>query len=66
MPPRYASEIVKALESIYDQIDALETTEITNTAYLEYDEKFEVFVAPALLLLLMEILLLGTRLRKVP
>ncbi len=62
----FRAEDLKALESIYDQIDALETTEITNTAYLEYDEKFEVFVAPALLLLLMEILLLGTRLRKVP
>lgn len=45
----FRAEDLKALESIYDQIDALETTEITNTAYLEYDEKFEVFVAPGCL-----------------
>jgi len=62
----FRAEDEEALESIYARIDALETTEIKNTAYLEYDEKFEVFVAPALLLLLLEILLLGTRLRKVP
>ena len=55
-----------ALESIYDKIDQLEKTEITMQAYMEYNEQFRWFVLPAVILLLLETLLLGTRLRKLP
>ena len=56
----------EGLEQIYDRIDELEKTEIETQAYMEYDEQFQWFVFPALALLLFEILLLGTRLRKIP
>lgn len=62
----FRAEDTQGLEEIYAQIDKLETTEIESTSYLEYDEKFEIFVAPALFLILLEILLLGTRFRKIP
>ena len=62
----FRAEDTTGLAEIYAKIDALEKTEIQSTSYLEYDEKFELFVAPALLFLLLEILLLGTRFRKIP
>lgn len=55
-----------ALAAIYDQIDQLEKTEITMDTYMEYNERFRWFVIPALGLLLAEVLLLGTRFRKLP
>ena len=54
------------VEEIYDQIDRLETTEITTESYMEYDERYRLLVLPALGLLLLETLLLGTRFRKLP
>jgi Ca-activated chloride channel homolog len=62
----YRAEDASALAEIYDQIDKLERTEIEMTQYMEYNERFAWLVTPALLLLLLEILLLGTRLRKIP
>ena len=44
----------------------METTEITTDTYMEYNERFRFLVAPALLLLLLEVVLLGTRFRKLP
>ena len=55
-----------ALAEIYDEIDRLEKTEITTASYLEYDERFAAFVGPALLALLLEVVLLRTRLRRLP
>lgn len=62
----FRAEDEQALEGIYDRIDELEKTEITMSSYMEYNEQFRRFVIPALALLLFEILLLGTRLRKLP
>ena len=62
----FRAEDVDALESIYDKIDRLEKSEITMKSYMEYDERFRWFVAPAVLLLLVEVVLLGTRFRKLP
>ncbi len=62
----FRAEDERALAEIYDQIDELERTEITTLSYMEYDERFTWFVVPALLLLLLELILLGTRFRKVP
>lgn len=55
-----------ALASIYDRIDELEKTEITMHTYMEYNERFRWFVIPALGFLLLEVVLLGTRFRKLP
>lgn len=48
------------LESIYNEINKLEKTEIEELKYYDYDEKFRVFVWFAGLLLLIEIILRNT------
>ena len=55
-----------SIASIYGEIDDLEKTEITQNTYMEYNERFRFFVLPAVALLLVEVVLLGTRLRKLP
>jgi Ca-activated chloride channel family protein len=62
----YRAEDKEALESIYKEIDQLEKTEVTTSTYMEYNERFRMFVFPAMALLLLEIVLLGTRFRKLP
>jgi len=62
----YRAEDKEALKSIYDEIDQLEKTEITTDTYMEYNEKFYWFLLPAVGLLLCEVVLLGTRFRKLP
>jgi Ca-activated chloride channel family protein len=62
----FRAEDKVALESIYDEIDALETTEITTDTYMEYNERFRWFLLPAVGLLILEVVLLGTRFRKLP
>lgn len=62
----YRAEDKEALKAIYDQIDRLERTEITMDTFTEYDERFQGFVLAALALLALEVVLLGTRFRKVP
>jgi Ca-activated chloride channel family protein len=62
----FRAEDADALNQIYEQIDQLEKTEITTSSYMEYNERFRWFVIPALGLLLLEVLLLGTRFRKLP
>ncbi len=62
----FRAEDERALQEIYQQIDQLEKTEITMSSYMEYNEQFRWFVIPALALLLLEVVLLGTRFRKLP
>jgi len=62
----YRAEDREALESIYSEIDRLEKTEISSNTYMEYNERFRWFLLPAVGLLLLEVALLGTRLRKLP
>lgn len=62
----FRAENEAALEKVYADIDGLEKTKIESKTFTEYDERFAWFVWPALGLLLLEILLLGTRLRKIP
>ncbi len=62
----FRAEDEKALQQIYEQIDQLEKTEITMSSYMEYNEQFRWFVIPALALLLLEVVMLGTRFRKLP
>lgn len=62
----FRAEDERGLAEIYAEIDRLERTEITMESYTEYDDRYEWLVAPALVLLLLEIGLLGTRLRALP
>lgn len=62
----FRAEDAKGLQDIYSQIDALEKTEIEIDAYMEFDEKFSVWLVLALLLLACEQGLLRTRLRMLP
>jgi len=62
----FRAEDEQALVNIYEEIDELEKTEITMSSYMEYNEQFRWFVIPALALLLLEVLMLGTRFRKLP
>jgi Ca-activated chloride channel family protein len=48
------------LESIYNEINKLETTEIQELKYYDYDEKYRLFVWIAGILLLIEVLLRNT------
>ena len=56
----------EALKKIYQQIDKMEKTEARIKEYMEYEELFAWFLIPGLCLVLLEILLANTRLRKIP
>ncbi|MEI6127410.1 MAG: VWA domain-containing protein, partial [Pseudomonadota bacterium] len=56
----------EALKNIYKQIDQMEKTEVKIKEYMEYDELFYFFLIPGLCLLLLEVVLANTRLRKIP
>ncbi|REJ83483.1 MAG: VWA domain-containing protein [Acidobacteria bacterium] len=62
----FRAEDEGALAEIYAQIDELERTEITMESFMEYDEEYPWLVVPALLLLVLEMVLLNTRLRTLP
>jgi len=56
----------KSLENIYGEIDMLERTPVEETGYREYKELFPIFLIPALIILLIEVLLGNSILRKLP
>jgi Ca-activated chloride channel family protein len=56
----------EGLQEIFDTIDDLEKTEIERRVRVVYSELFLYFLLPALGLLLLERLLAGTRLRRIP
>ena len=55
-----------ALRQIYDEISALERTEIEETVLLDVEERYPLFLWPALLCLVAAVALSTTRLREVP
>jgi Ca-activated chloride channel family protein len=55
-----------ALDAVFKTIDSLEKTEIESRVRVLYSELFPVVLAPAAALLLLERLLLATRLRRLP
>jgi len=55
-----------ALEQVFDRIDELEKTEIESRERILYSELFPYALLPAILLLLLERLLVATRLRRIP
>lgn len=62
----YRAEDREALRGIYAEIDRLERTEITTKSYVEYKDRYPWLVVAALALLVVEVTLLGTRLRALP
>jgi Ca-activated chloride channel family protein len=62
----FRAEDAAGLAAIYEQIDRLEKTELRSPALVDYDEQERWLVAPALGLLVLELLLLGSWLRRIP
>jgi Ca-activated chloride channel family protein len=62
----YRATDTKSLRKIYDEIDKIEKTPIEEKGYTEYRELFHYFLIPALVLLLLEVILKNTILRKIP
>lgn len=56
----------KSLKEIYSEIDRMEKSPIEEKGYMEYRELFTIFVSIAMALLLLEVLLRNTILRKLP
>jgi Ca-activated chloride channel homolog len=56
----------QSLRRIYAEIDTMEKTILEDRGYQEYNELFPVFLIPGLILLLGEIILANTVLRKLP
>ena len=56
----------ESLRKIYKEIDALEKTTIEDKGYLEYNELFSVFLILSVSILLLDIVLSNTILRKIP
>ncbi|MEM6730136.1 MAG: VWA domain-containing protein [Myxococcota bacterium] len=62
----FRAEDVGALADVYDQIDEMEKTENEREQLYEYEELYERYLAAGLILLLLELVLLATRLRTIP
>jgi len=62
----YHATDTETLRKIYDDINRLEKTEIEHFGYREYSELFYLFLIPALLILMIEILVSNTVFMKVP
>ena len=56
----------EAIRSIYAAISELERTEIEESSYVDVDERYQWFLWPAFAALLFNVLLVNTRLRRVP
>ncbi len=62
----YRATDTRSLKQIYKEIDALEKTPVEEAGFTRYNELFYIFLIPALLLLLLEIVLSNTLLRRLP
>lgn len=56
----------QGLRDIYQEIGELEKTQIEERVYTDYRERYSLFLLPAFGLLLLELLLSNTRLRRIP
>ncbi|MEZ4702853.1 MAG: VWA domain-containing protein [Rhodothermales bacterium] len=56
----------EALSTIYEEIGNLEKTKVEERIYTDYTERYATFLWPAFVLLLLEVLLSSTRLRRFP
>ena len=57
---------IESLKNIYEQIDKMEKSEVKIIDHSEYQELFHYFLIPALVLLLIELGLANTYLRRIP
>jgi Ca-activated chloride channel family protein len=62
----YRATDTESLRKIYREIDKLEKTPIEERGYIRYDELFGPFLISGLMLLLMEVILKNTFLRRIP
>lgn len=62
----FRAKDTERLQEIYGEIDRLEKSEARVKEYMEYDERFMWFLIPGIILLILEIILTQTRLRKIP
>lgn len=62
----YRAQDERALQEIYDRINKMERVKIEEEKYMEYRELFPFFAVPALLLLLAEIVVGQTLVRRLP
>lgn len=62
----YRATDTESLREVYQEIDKLEKTPIEERGYIRYDELFSSFLIPGLVLLLLEVLLNNTVLRRIP
>ncbi len=62
----YRATDKEALRNIYSEIGDLEKTKIEEQIYTDFDERYALFLIPAFVLLLLEVLLSSTRLRRIP
>lgn len=62
----YRATDTESLRNIYREIDRLEKTIIKEKGYTEYEELFHLFLIPALLLIVLEVILGNTILRRIP
>ncbi len=62
----YYAQDEEQLRLVYDEINRLEKSRIEATDFLHYEEKMALMAAPALLLLLLELLLGNTMFLKIP
>lgn len=56
----------EALRTIYEEIGELEKTKVEERTYTDFDEKYAFFLFPAFCLIMLELLLSSTRLRRFP
>jgi Ca-activated chloride channel family protein len=56
-----ANNIRSGLEFIYDQISQLDKSEIDSKVYTDYESRFQIFIALALLMLLLELLVAAAK-----
>ncbi|HZN55242.1 MAG TPA: VWA domain-containing protein [Candidatus Polarisedimenticolaceae bacterium] len=62
----FRAEDAKGFDRAFDEIDSLERTELESRMRVLYTERFPLALAPAAVLLGLELLLRGTRLRRIP
>lgn len=62
----YRATDTTSLKAIYREIDKLEKTPIEEKGFMEYQERFYLFLLPGLGLLILEIILSNTILRRIP
>ncbi len=62
----FSATDTESLREIYNEIDALEKTPVEEKGYREYKELFSVFLTAGLIILVLEIFLTNTLLRRLP